>query len=219
MPQTATRKSNDVAPDTDRVLGYLYRHERRFRSRWMTLMVLGFGALWLGPLIAATLIWMLELRAGGLPDSWGYLFMWSTAVIPLLFALEWSTRGAFLDDSVGAMGGEDNMSASFSHRGLSSLALLTEISLWGPRIILTAIKRLAGASRLGRNPQRPAAAILATLLAREDGMRCASVMTRAGLDADAFGDGLAYLLYHEWVDLSKDGLQMWILSDARRRIS
>ena len=146
MPQTAARKSNDVAPDTDRVVGYLYRHERRFRSRWMTLMVLGCGALTLGPIIVATLILVLEVRAGGLPDSWGYLFMWSLAVIPLLFVLEWTTRGAFLDDSVGAMGGEDNMAASFSHRGLSSLALLTEISLWGPRIILASIKRLSGAS-------------------------------------------------------------------------
>jgi hypothetical protein len=219
MPRTAANKSTEVAPDAQRVVGYLYRHERRFRSRWMTLMLLGFGALWIGPIIAATLIWMLELRAGGLPDSWGYLFMWSLVIIPLLFALEWSTRGAFLDDSVGAMGGEDNMSASFSHRGLSSLALLTEISLWGPRIILASIKRLTGASRLGRNPQHPAAAILATLLARDEGMRCAAVMSRANLDADNFGDGLAYLIYHEWVDLSKDGLHLWILSEARRRVS
>jgi hypothetical protein len=219
MPQTVTRKSNDIAPGADRVARCLDRHERRFRSRWMALMVLGFGALWIGPILAATLLWVLQFHAGGIPDSWGYLFIWSIAIIPLLFALEWTTRGSFLDNSVDAMGGTDNMAASFGHRQWASLALLTEISLWGPRIILAAIKRLSGASRLGRNPQRPAAAILATLLSRQEGMRCASVMTRTGLDADAFGDGLAYLLYHEWVDLSKDGLQMWILSDARRRIS
>jgi len=136
----------------------------------------------------------------------------------LLFLMEWMTRGAFIDDAVDGMGGTDNMSASFSHRQMATLALLTEISLWGPRITLTAIKRLSGATRLGLNPQPDAAAVLAVLLRREDGTASATVLTVTGLTAERFGDALAYLTFHEWIDISKDGLYLWILSDARKRL-
>jgi hypothetical protein len=214
MPSNVT-----MAPlDTDHALASLRRHERRFRTRWFFMICLGMIAIWIGPILAATLLWVLQFHAGGIPDSWGYLFAWCIGLIPFLFLMEWMTRGAFMDDAVDGMGGAGNMSASFGHRQWASLALLTEISLWGPRITLAAVNRLSRAARLGRNPQPAAAKVLAILLSRDEGMRCASAMTRSGLSADAFGDGLAYLMFHEWVDLSKDGLFVWLLSDARRRI-
>jgi hypothetical protein len=60
--------------------------------------------------------------------------------------------------------------------------------------------------------------VLAILLRREDGTPSATVLTQSGLAADPFGDALAYLTYHEWIDISKDGLQLWILTAARKRL-
>ena len=221
MPQTVYRKPGPqqaVTVDVKHVTACVRRHERSFRSRWMLMILLGMIAIWIGPFLAATILWVLQFHAGGIPDSWGYLFAWCIGLIPLLFLMEWMTRGAFIDDAVDGMGGTDNMSASFSHRQMATLALLTEISLWGPRITLTAIKRLSGATRLGLNPQPDAAAVLAVLLRREDGTASATVLTATGLTAERFGDALAYLTFHEWIDISKDGLYLWILSDARRRL-
>ncbi|MDB5322495.1 MAG: hypothetical protein JWN40_4126 [Phycisphaerales bacterium] len=221
MAQTIYRKPVPppaVKIDVQDVLSRVRKYERSFRSRWVLMIVLGMIALWIGPLLAATILWVLQFHVGGIPDSWGYLFAWSIGLIPLLFLMEWMTRGAFMDDAVDGIGGTDNMSASFSHRQMATLALLTEISLWGPRIILTALRRLSGASRLGRDPQPAAAAVLAVLLRREDGTPSATVLTQSGLAADPFGDALAYLTYHEWIDISKDGLQLWILTAARKRL-
>jgi hypothetical protein len=210
MPQTVYRKPGpqpEVTVDVNHVISRVRRHERSFRSRWMLMIVLGMIAIWIGPFLAATILWVLQFHAGGIPDSWGYLFAWCIGLIPLLFLMEWMTRGAFMDDAVDGIGGTENMSA-----------LLTEISLWGPRITLTAIKRLSGATRLGLNPQPDAAAVLAVLLRREDGTASAVVLTASGLSAERFGDALAYLTFHEWIDISKDGLYLWILSDARKRL-
>ena len=160
MAQTIYRKPVPPPPvkiNVDHVLSCVRKHERSFRSRWVLMIVLGMIALWIGPFLAATILWVLQFHVGGIPDSWGYLFAWSIGLIPLLFLMEWMTRGAFMDDAVDGMGGTDNMSASFSHRQMATLALLTEISLWGPRIIITALRRLSGAARLGLNPH-PAAA-------------------------------------------------------------
>jgi hypothetical protein len=222
MPQTIYRKPvPPPAPkiDVKDVLARVRKHERSFRSRWALMFVLGMVALWIGPFLAATIIWVLQFHLGGIPDSWGYLFTWSMGLIPLLFLMEWMTRGAFMDDAVDGIGGADNMSASFGHRQMSSLALVTEISLWGPRIIITAARRFTAASRLGRNPQPAAAAVLAVLLRRDDGTPSASVLTQSGLSADDFGDALAYLTFHEWIDISKDGAVVWICTAARKRLA
>jgi hypothetical protein len=221
MPQTIRSKPATAASpavDSDHLVSCLRRYDRGFRTRWLLMFFLGMVAVWIGPFLAATIFWMLQFQVGGIPDTWTYVFMWSLWVIPLLFILEWATRGIFLDDAVDGMGGAGNMSASFGHRQWAVLALLTEISLWGPRIIFTSINRLSRAAKLGVNPHPGGAAVLVVLLRREDGTPTSTVLTACGLSAEAFGDALAYLMYHEWIDLSKDGLYLWILSDAKRRL-
>ena len=207
-----------VKLDDRQVLACVRRHERRFRGRWLMLLILGFGALWIGPLLAATILWVMEFHAGGIPDSWGYIFVWCILIIPLMFLLEWVSRGTFMDSAVDGIGGEDNMSASYSHRQMAVLALLTEMSLWGPRIIISSCKRLGGAARLGGRSGELGAVVLGVLARRDEGMASSAVLNACGLDADQFGDALGYLLFHEWIDISKDGVQVWMLTDARKRL-
>ena len=195
----------------------LIRCERRYKSRWLVLTILGFGFLWIGPAFFAVISIVLQMHANGIPTPFPELFFWGSVVgIPLLFLLEWSTRGAFCDDTIDSIGGADAASWSAGHRAGASLALITEVSLWGPRIIINGVRRLFSAGRFGRDPYTPAAAVLSVLLRSDEGMTSSHVLSQSGLDAEAFGDALAYLTFHDFVGISKDARQLWICSDARK---
>jgi hypothetical protein len=209
-----------VAVDPDRVLRCVRRYESKHRRHLLLLMLLGVCVLWLGPVIATCILYVIEIRANAIPDSWMHHFMLcSIVLIPLLFVLEWATRGQFIEGAVDGIGGEDIMTASAGHRAGSVLALLTEVSLWGPRRIMGGIIGLRRNARFGSRRRETGAAVLAVLAGSEEGMSSAFVMRRSGLDADAFADALAYLTYHDWIGISKDGMVLWILSEARRRLA
>jgi hypothetical protein len=44
-------------------------------------------------------------------------------------------------------------------------------------------------------------------------------MTATGLHPDDFSAALAYLGFHEIVGVSRDGLRLWVLSEARKQIT
>jgi hypothetical protein len=194
----------------------LLRCERRYKVRWAVLTILGFGFLWIGPAFFATLTIMLQIQANGIPSPWWELFFWGAVVgIPLLFVLEWRTRGGFADDAIDSVGGADAASWSVGHRAGASLALITEVSLWGPRIIINGVRRLVSAGKFAGDVAAPAA-ILSVLLRSDEGIATSHVLSQSGLDAEAFGDALAYLTFHDFIGISKDGRQLWICTEARK---
>ena len=217
MPTTTiARPTRNAGPTREEAGRMLQRQEAAFRTRWSTLAFLGFCVLWLGPALFATLGWVAQQRDGGSPTSWGSLFVWCAGIgIPLFLLLEYLTRGTYFESATEDM--QDRISPSAANRSAGA-ALLIEISLWGPRMLIAGLTRLGGAARHKSDARRAAAGLLAVLLRREDGMTAGRAMAEAQLDADAFGDALAYLSFHQTVGISSDGARIWLLTDARRKL-
>ena len=223
---TPTRPRPPVrrGPDAAALVVRLARAERGFVARWSVLMALGFVVLWLGPFIFATLVWLTQARWGGGTSDWSTLFWWCALIgIPLAFAVERATRGTFLADAVESMPDPGTITGFVARRRGGVMLLLMEMALWGPRMCLAGFDRVRSAwvargSASAGATLDAAGRALAVLLADDTGVPTVDVMTRAGLDADALGDALGYLAYHEWAGISKDGLRVWASSDARRRL-
>jgi hypothetical protein len=216
MPTTIVRPTRNAGPTREEAARMLLRQEHAFRTRWSTLAFLGFCVLWLGPALFATLGWVAQQRDSGTPTPWGTLFVWCAGIgIPLFLLLEYLTRGSYFETAVDDL--DDRISVSGRNRSAGA-AMLIEISLWGPRMLIAGVTKVGGAARHKPAARRAAASIVAVLLRREDGTTSGQAMTEAQLDADAFGDALAYLTFHETVGISRDGMRIWLLTDARKRL-
>ena len=44
-------------------------------------------------------------------------------------------------------------------------------------------------------------------------------MFQAQLEPSAFADALAYLAFHDYVGIAKDGTRVWLNTDARKRLT
>src|SRR5688572_1404451 len=225
---TVTRRAEAPNPAADpaRVQILLRKTDSNFKIRWITLGVLGFIVLWFGPLLIATIVWISGFRRGGTPGPWTEVFLrTSLIVIPLFFLFEHITRGKFFDNTVDGLGEASDYGFyanvyTFHARGrLAAGALAIEISLWGPRMLLASFRRIAALSRVRPAYHAPAAHVLATLMRHNEGLPTAAVMTQSCPDPDDFSAALAYLCFHEIVGISQDGARLWVLSDARRKLT
>jgi hypothetical protein len=211
------------AADPARVLVLLKKRDASFVARWITLAILGFLVLWVGPLVVGTIAFLARMREHQTP--WLTCFLCSCLIVlPILFFFEWLTRGKFFDNTVetlGDLGGYGVYGGMYAYavRGrLAVGAMAVEICLWGPRMVIAGFRRIAALARVKPTDHAPAANVLAQLLRQEEGLPTATVMTGAQLDPDTFSHALAYLTFHEITDISKDGSRLWVLSEARKKL-
>ncbi len=92
-----------------------------------------------------------------------------------------------------------------------------DIFLTGPRFVLDALDKLRNANRVrGINLDR-AAEIVATLNRADSGIPVEQL--RRPNDAQGqLGGALAYLLFYEWIGISKNADRVWLESAARKRL-
>ena len=204
--------------DQTQVASRLRRLDAGFRSRWFTLILLGALFLFIGPGIFTLIAWNMALFAQGQPTPPYEIFLLCCAVlIPLLFLLEYSTRGAFYDGPDAAS--PDSMGGDSPANRAGAIALTTEISLWGPRIIMTGLRKLRAESRFNNDTRAAAAQLVACLLKSEQGsLYSAQIFTACALPDQLFSDALAYLTFHDRVGIAKDGSRIWLITEARRKI-
>jgi hypothetical protein len=223
---TVTRKAQAPNPATDpaRVAVALRKRDRSFKARWITLAILGFLVLWIGPVVFGSIVYLARMRESYTP--WVTCFLWtSLIVLPILFFFEWMTRGKFFDNTVEGLGDVGDYGyyakvSTFHMRGrVAAGALAIEVCLWGPRMAIAGFQRIAALSRVKPRDHEPAAAVLAQLMRHQEGQPTAQVMTAAALHPDDFSAALAYLGFHEIVGISQDGLRLWVLSEARKQIT
>jgi len=215
---TAARHSADT------LLTRLKSLDAGFRTRWLALLVAGALVSMIGPVIFGTATFIRQFRGGGLgigleEHSWlyhvGLACLW---YLPILFLIEWATRGKLLEDTVEGVSG---MGRFVGGRVVAGAAFV-EICLWGPRMVTGGVRKQIGLTR-HRKADRPlAAAMLAELLNRGDGLPIGEVFAvaqgRGGGDDGAFGDALGYLMFHDLVDVSKTGDRVWVCSDGKRAL-
>src|SRR5688572_859021 len=150
---TVTRKAQapNPAADAARVVVVLKKRDRAFVIRWITLAILGFFVLWVGPVIVGTIVFLARMRESYTP--WVTCFLWtSLIVIPILFFFEYLSRGKFFEGTVEGLGGVADYGyyanvTTFHARGrLAAGALAIEICLWGPRMVIAGFRRIAALS-------------------------------------------------------------------------
>ena len=220
MSRTLAYRPAAVAGE-ERLVARLCREDLMFRVRWLGLFGLGLILLWAVPAIVSWRIHVGRAGTSGAAISWPVLLLVCSAIlVPILFAIEHATRGRFLEETIDRL---DVVHTPLLWRfayaeGLGWL-IVFEIFLWGPRMTLAAARRLRGASALASVSLAPAAAVLVELLRHEDGRATAEVMSDAGLSPTAFSEALAYLAFHDYVGIAKDGTRVWLNTDARQRLA
>jgi hypothetical protein len=198
----------------------LRREDLMFRVRWAGLLALGAIVLWLAPAVVSWRIYVGRAWHDPSPTPWPVMLLICGAVmVPILFMVERATRGRFLEDTLDRVGGATPLSGSFVYAEGLGLLVVFEIFLWGPRMTIAATKQLRAASRIAPASLAGPAAVLARLLQHNDGQSTADVMTQTGLGPTVFSDALAYLAFHDYVGISKDGTRVWLNTDARRRLA
>lgn len=217
MPYLTETTGGAVADDKE-IVRRLRAFDARYRTRWTTLLLLGVLVCWVGPVFFTMIIWITQYMAHSDAIDLPVTFAWCCAIgIPVLFALEFATRGMFYETPDGAS--VDSMGGDAPANRAGAFALMIEISLWGPRMVITGIKRLRSEGRFGNTTRKTGATIVICLAKCEDGgMGTAQIFTRCAVSDELFADALAYLMYHDRVDISKDGSRIWILSETRRRL-
>jgi hypothetical protein len=218
MPSLAKPTSESRLDDKE-IARRLRNLDSAYRTRWTSLILLGVLVCWVGPVFFTAIIWMMQYWAHGDATELRTTFIWCCAIgIPVLFVLEYVTRGMFYEAPDGAS--IDSMGGDSPANRAGAYMLMIEISLWGPRMVITGIKRLAGDGRFGNAARKAGAQIIGCLFQSEDGgLATAQIFTHCSVNDDLFADALAYLLYHDRVGVAKDGLRVWILSDARKQLS
>jgi hypothetical protein len=206
----------------DALTAYLVGYDRSFRTRWLLLMTLGLVVTLFGPVAIGSIIWFAQFsdRHIGETRSWLDVVVTTGAiVIPIQFLLERLTRGKLLESMAESLG-ESSSPLTYMVRGRATVGIVfVEACLWGPRIFNAGWKRIRGLSLQGRASRATAGKILESLLQRDGGITTADAMVASGtLDDNAFGDALGYLMFLDFVDLSKTGDRVWASSDARRAI-
>lgn len=202
------------------------RHEDvMFRVRWLCLLAAGLVMLWAVPALISWIVYAVRSGAGTATMSWPVtLVCCAGVVIPILFGIEYVTRGKFLEEvfeEADVLGGGSRFSRSFFYSWYEGIVvvLLIESFLWGPRMTLAAVRHLRAASKFSTLSFAAAAAVVRVLLGEDGGQSAAEIMTRTGLHAVVFSDALAYLAFHDYVGIAEDGTWVWLNSDARRRLA
>src|SRR5918993_1445108 len=107
---TTTTRFVSAAPrqTAETILPKLKKLDSSFRARWLALLVAGALVSMIGPVIFGTATFIRQFRAGGLgigdvqhPWLWhvGFACVW---FLPILFFIEWITRGKLLENTVDA---------------------------------------------------------------------------------------------------------------------
>jgi hypothetical protein len=222
MPRkTLAYRSAAVAGDGP-LVDKLRREDLMFRVRWLCLLGAGLVMLWAVPALISWIVCAVRGRSTG---SWPVVLVCCAAVVlPILFGIEYVTRGKFLEEVFAendVLGGTSRFSRAFFYSWYEGigLILLLEIFLWGPRMTLAAVRHLRAASKFSTASFAAAAAIVRSLLREDGGQSAADVMTYAGLEPSIFSDTLAYLAFHDYVGIASDGTWVWLNSDARKRLA
>jgi len=209
-----------VAPrqTTETILPRLKKLDSGFRGRWFGLLILGAIVSMIGPVIFGSLYWMRQF--GGRRHTGEYhTWLWEVGIVclwflPILFLIEWVTRGKLLENTVDEV---DGMGRFVAGRVVAG-AVFVEVCLWGPRMVSGGVRKQIGLTRHRRADRALAAAMLAELLNRGEGLAIGDLFALARERDDAFSESLAYLMFHDLVDISKSGDRVWLCSEGKKSL-
>jgi len=144
---------------------------------------------------------------------WGAYCIIAVFTLPIFFGIAAWLRGSVLEAATDS----DSIGGIFFSRIFLRVLIVVEIANIGPRLVLWAVSRLRGHWRVRHTKLGRVAQCVATLTETDGGVSPAKLLF-PGEPADALEPLLAFLLYHEMVDLSKQGDRVWLVSHTRRKL-
>jgi hypothetical protein len=170
--------------------------------------LLGIAGCLAPVLLIGTFLWLMQLRDWELAQWpwWKMIAMNAAVIVPILFALHFAVCGFG-----GGKAGDEEMTAGVQ-RSMAGL-FFGDVCLWGPKMIMTSIRRGWGSRKCSGRDPRLAAETVARLLRNESSLATADVMSRTDDTAVAT---FTYLAFHDWIDFSRHGERVWLLSEARQ---
>jgi hypothetical protein len=195
----------------------LARMENSFVARWTALVLLGAAFCLIGPVIVGSFIWLHQFQErGAIVHSWlNRVAVTGVIFLPILFLIEWATRGKLLEEGAEALGAGARLPVG---RQAAQGMVFLELCLWGPRMVIAGTKKLFNLSKHRSADRNLAAEMLAMLVNAGQGIPTAQLYPLAKNNDDAFSDALAYLLFHDLIGISKTGERAWLLSEAKRTL-
>ena len=212
----------------ERIDAALSRRARWCATKRLLKLALGAPLSLLGPLVLTLMFWYFCITMGWYHVRWWWLMLASSMLVtPLLYRLEWRTRGGYLSGALVQApppAGEDLLpeqsrevlaaaTVLANPRGLS--AGLIEVFLSGPRQVLEAWSERRLLVRLPACDSRRAARLVATLAAASNGHELDALLEPGEATAD-LTPTLAWLALHRWIGLVPDTQRVYLYSQSRR---
>jgi hypothetical protein len=217
--QTVYRKPGPSIT-VEQVAARLREMERSFRTRWIGLLALGAVAAMIAPVIIGSIMYggQFSVRHVGPIHSWTAMVgRVAIFALPILFGLEWITRGKLLEDAAESYSEAEGLARFGMGRGMAYIIFM-EVCLWGPRMVIAGTKKIAGQGKHAGADRNVAAAIVHAFVINDGGMSTGQLYPLAGGNDDVFSDVLAYLMFFDVVDISKKGDRAWLCSDAQKAL-
>ena len=210
-----------------RIESALRTRERLTRTTSIAMVLAGVPLLFVGPFVMSIIFWFATWSAIGHYPWWWFFAGLCLLMIPLLVHLELRTRGSFLGDAVISSGGASpapyvlgsdlGMLISFVAYPRTSASGFVELFLVGPRLLIGGWEKLRKMSKLGPVKVSRAAQIV-EYLARTDRGVAPEHLLHERETLRSIAAPLSYLLLHEWIDISKIGDRVWLLTSARESL-
>jgi hypothetical protein len=168
----------------------------------------------IGPMVVAVSFLLVSASLILEHGFWGAYWRIAAVTLPIFFGIAAWLRGSVLEHAV--VDG-DSFSGLFVSRLLVKILVVVEIANIGPRLVLWAIDRFRGQMRVRSTRLGRAAQCVATLTQTDGGISPAKLLFPEE-SPDQLQPLLAFLLYHQIVDLSKRGDRVWLNSHIRRKL-
>jgi hypothetical protein len=202
--------------DPQRIVAFLQKIVSGHRNRAISLIVFGIPLSFIGPLFFTLIVFAVSARRRGVHLHYWQAFPWVCLVtLPLLYLLAWSAKGSIFEKN-DSFTDYDEL-PGFSIRGRAAAGMMfLEIANIGPRMVLYGTKQLRGQSSSQVDLNRAAKAV-AALMMSEDGIPPAQLLLE-GEPAQNLEPILAFLMFYDLADISKDGDRVWLQTAARKKL-
>jgi hypothetical protein len=201
-------------PPIDEALIASFMHRQSdLQKRLMAGAIAGGIALCLFAVLVITLLVFMLIGPVGESFVLTYLVV-AVVSLPISFVIAHYLKGSILEATVPD---SDLLSNRMMSRTVGVPLVVAEIANFGPRLVLYGVKTLRGRRWIvPPDPGRIATAI--AMLVAADSALSPGKLLLPGETADDLEPLLAFLLYHELVDLSKNGDRLWLTTEGKRKL-
>ncbi|HXE55141.1 MAG TPA: hypothetical protein VN541_19115 [Tepidisphaeraceae bacterium] len=218
--------------DNSRAIEFeLRKRDSLFMLRMLGMLLTGFVLSLLAPLFLTMLYyWVLRLWSYHYPMHLPWVFGILAAICCIsLYRLEWLAQGGSLQpprdvrqpkpdpgspaETYGHLG---TLGAVLAHKR-TPMSAVSEIFLFGPQMVIAAVRKMLIHRRASGANRKRIVEILSILMKLPSGA-ATDKMLAEGEAPDQLSRALSYLLFYDWIGISRDGTKVWALTETRREM-